>query len=102
MLPKMDPAMRVQTAFVACVQRAPRMMSTTKLGGLSMLVRKLSPQEVKLCMGFPADYQMHGTIKQQIWLAGNAVCPPIMAEILKRCKAVVAHKGKQEDYGYAS
>ncbi len=36
--------------------------------------RMLSPQEVKLCMGFPATYQLRGTVKEQVWQLGNAVC----------------------------
>lgn len=46
--PRDRPATRVVTAFRACLERPPRMMATTELGGLSMLVRKLSPQEDKL------------------------------------------------------
>jgi len=58
--------------------------------------RMLSPQEVKLCMGFSADYQVRGTVKEQIWQLGNAVCPPIMAEILKRCTVAIAPMEAQE------
>lgn len=52
--PAMDPAERVTSAFKRCVERPPRMLGATKLGeagassGLSMFVRKLSPQEDKL------------------------------------------------------
>jgi uncharacterized protein (DUF2252 family) len=46
--PPIDAAERVVRGFRACVDRAPRMLGTTRLGGLSMLVRKLSPQEDKL------------------------------------------------------
>ncbi|HYU73152.1 MAG TPA: DNA cytosine methyltransferase, partial [Ktedonobacteraceae bacterium] len=58
--------------------------------------RMLSPEEIKLCMGFPVAYQVRGTVKEQIWQLGNAVCPAIMCEILKRCRTAVAPLGKQE------
>jgi DNA (cytosine-5)-methyltransferase 1 len=51
--------------------------------------RMLTPHEVKLCMGFSAEYQVLGTKKEQVWQLGNAVCPPIMAEILRRCVAAM-------------
>jgi uncharacterized protein (DUF2252 family) len=46
--PNMVPAERVVTAFRSCLTASPRMIGTTKLAGLSMFVRKLSPQEDKL------------------------------------------------------
>jgi len=59
-------------------------------------LRMLSVDEVKGCMGFPESYRLLGTAKEQIWMLGNAVCPPIMAEILKRCRAVIAPVKVQE------
>jgi uncharacterized protein (DUF2252 family) len=46
--PRMPPAERVVGAMHHCLARAPRMIGTTKLVGLSMFVRKLAPQEDKL------------------------------------------------------
>lgn len=46
--PALRPAARVETAFRACVARPPRLVGTTELGGRSMFVRKLTPQEDKL------------------------------------------------------
>ena len=46
--PKIDPAERVIEGFRACVQHPPKMLGTTKLGGRSMFVRRLAPQEDKL------------------------------------------------------
>ncbi len=43
-------AKRVVDAMQACLARPPRMLGTTKLGGLSMLVRRLAPQEDKLIL----------------------------------------------------
>jgi DNA (cytosine-5)-methyltransferase 1 len=58
--------------------------------------RMLTPDEVKLCMGFSACYQVLGTKTEQVWQLGNAVCPPVMADILRRCVMVVALVGEQE------
>jgi uncharacterized protein (DUF2252 family) len=44
----LKPAERVETAFRKCVARPPRLVGTTKMNGLSMFVRKLTPQEDKL------------------------------------------------------
>jgi DNA (cytosine-5)-methyltransferase 1 len=58
--------------------------------------RMLSPQELQLCMGFSADYQVRGTKTRRVWQLGNAVCPPIMADILKRCVAAIESvKGRE-------
>jgi len=43
-------AKRVVTAMQTCLARPPRMLGTTKLGDLSMLVRRLAPQEDKLML----------------------------------------------------
>jgi uncharacterized protein (DUF2252 family) len=41
-------AERVARASLACLERPPLMLATTELAGLSMLVRRLAPQEDKL------------------------------------------------------
>jgi uncharacterized protein (DUF2252 family) len=46
--PKLEPAERVHAALQACLARPPRMAGATRLRGMSMLVRRLSPQEDKL------------------------------------------------------
>jgi DNA (cytosine-5)-methyltransferase 1 len=60
-------------------------------------MRMLSVQEVKACMGFPESYHLDGTEKQQKWLLGNAVCPPIEADILTRCLAVFAEPRQEKE-----
>jgi uncharacterized protein (DUF2252 family) len=46
----MDPALRVVTALRASLAHPPRMLGTTRLGGTSMFVRRLAPQEDKLAL----------------------------------------------------
>jgi site-specific DNA-cytosine methylase len=52
-------------------------------------MRMITPQEVKRCMGFPDDYKILGSNKQQVWQLGNAACTGVMVDILKRCTAVL-------------
>jgi DNA (cytosine-5)-methyltransferase 1 len=53
-------------------------------------MRMLHVSEVKAAMGFPERYHLEGDNKQQVWQLGNAVCPPVMADILKRCNAALS------------
>lgn len=47
-------------------------------------MRMLQVDELKAAMGFPADYVFQlGTRRDRIKLIGNAVCPPVMAHIVK-------------------
>jgi len=46
--PRLEPAERVLTAARSCLARPPRMAGTTNLRGVSMFVRRLTPQEDKL------------------------------------------------------
>ena len=48
--PKMDPALRVVAALRANLEHPPRMLGATRLGGASMFVRRLAPQEDKLAL----------------------------------------------------
>jgi DNA (cytosine-5)-methyltransferase 1 len=59
-------------------------------------LRMLSVEEVKRVMGFPESYRLLGSTKEQVWMLGNAACPPIMREILERCKAIAAPVGGWE------
>lgn len=43
--PKLPPAERVKSGLVSCLEHPPAMVGITKLGGRSMLVRRLAPQE---------------------------------------------------------
>lgn len=47
-------------------------------------MRMLQVEELKSAMGFPADYVFRvGTQRDRIKLIGNAVCPPVMAHIIR-------------------
>jgi DNA (cytosine-5)-methyltransferase 1 len=48
-------------------------------------MRMLQVEELKTAMGFPPDYRFqHGTRRDRIRLLGNAVCPPVICEIVAR------------------
>jgi DNA (cytosine-5)-methyltransferase 1 len=47
-------------------------------------MRMLQVPEIKAAMGFPPDYALeHGTRREKIKLLGNAVCPPVMAAVVR-------------------
>ena len=46
-------------------------------------LRCLTPDELKQCQGFPADYQIAGDTKAKIKQIGNAVPPPLIEMIVK-------------------
>jgi DNA (cytosine-5)-methyltransferase 1 len=52
--------------------------------------RMLQPHEIGAAMAFPADYKVLGTAREKVKQYGNAVTPPVMAEILRRCVASLA------------
>lgn len=47
------------------------------------LMRMPSIAEYRRAMGFPADYFLAGTRREQVAQLGNAVCPPVATAILK-------------------
>jgi len=51
--------------------------------GKGHTLRMLQVPELKRAMGFGKDYEMlFGTRRENVKLLGNAVCPPVMAEII--------------------
>jgi DNA (cytosine-5)-methyltransferase 1 len=45
-------------------------------------MRMLSADECRAAMGFPADYRLPTTHKEAVHLLGNAVCPPVAADVI--------------------
>jgi DNA (cytosine-5)-methyltransferase 1 len=55
------------------------------LAGLALrdvYFHKLEPTEIKAAMDFPQGYEMVGTRRVQVRLAGNAVTPPVARDLL--------------------
>lgn len=47
-------------------------------------MRMLQVPELRRAMGFPSDFKLNvGTRRERVKLMGNAVCPPVMAGLLK-------------------
>ncbi|MFA7331073.1 MAG: DNA cytosine methyltransferase [Candidatus Delongbacteria bacterium] len=46
-------------------------------------MRMLTPDEIRAGMGFPSDYQLPAQRRLAIHLLGNAVCPPVAADLLR-------------------
>lgn len=47
-------------------------------------IRMLNVNELKQIQGFPKNYQLYGTTKQQIIQIGNAVPPPLIKQIVEK------------------
>jgi DNA (cytosine-5)-methyltransferase 1 len=47
-------------------------------------LRMFTPDELKQIQGFPSDYKVCGTIKEQIVQIGNAVPPPLIKAIVEK------------------
>lgn len=46
------------------------------------MFRMLEPAEISAAMDFPRDYQMVGTRRERVRLAGNAVTPPAARDLI--------------------
>ncbi len=54
------------------------------------IMRMLQVPELKAAMGMPTDFKFeHGTRRERIKMMGNAVCPPVMEQVVKSLKASV-------------
>ena len=49
-------------------------------------MRMFQPSEYRTAMGFPSTYQLPPSRKLAIHLLGNAVCPPIAADVISQLK----------------
>lgn len=49
-------------------------------------MRMLQPTEIRAAMGFRSDYQLPENRREAIQLLGNAVCPPVVKDILEAIK----------------
>lgn len=49
--------------------------------------RMLQPHEIGRAMAFPDDYVVHGTRRDRVKQFGNAVTPPVMDFLIRRCVA---------------
>lgn len=51
--------------------------------------RMLQPHEIGAAMAFPSSYKVLGTQREQVKQFGNAVTPPVMEILIKRCLEVL-------------
>lgn len=69
--------------------------------GISHQMRMLQVPELKRAMGFPPNFRLDGSRRDQIKLLGNAVCPPVMRAIV--ASLIREREGKlAEDQGAGS
>jgi uncharacterized protein (DUF2252 family) len=70
--PRRNGAKRVRLALAACLAAPPRMVGVTRLDGIPMLVRRLSPQEDKLDLAHLDHRQLPGLAHYLGALVGGA------------------------------
>jgi DNA (cytosine-5)-methyltransferase 1 len=51
--------------------------------------RMLQPHEIGAAMAFPGSYKVLGTQREQVKQYGNAVTPPVMGLLVRRCLEVL-------------
>ena len=69
------------------VDRAALVQSLDSLTVDDLYFRMLHPHEIGKAMAFPKSYVVLGTKRQMVKQYGNAVTPPVMEMIIKRCMA---------------
>lgn len=69
------------------VDRAALVQSLDSLTVDDLYFRMLHPHEIGKAMAFPQSYVVLGTKREKVKQYGNAVTPPVMEMIIKRCMA---------------
>jgi len=72
------PTQTTQTKFGVAVP-------TDKLSVEDCGFRMIQSHEIGSAMAFPGDYTVLGTERERVKQYGNAVTPPVMAELIERC-----------------
>lgn len=67
--------------------------------GQKYWVRCLTPRELGQIQGFPATYNWHGTVPEQIHQIGNAVPPALIRRVIELLPRATFHSVKQVDGG---
>jgi DNA (cytosine-5)-methyltransferase 1 len=70
---------------VTGIDRAGLVGSLDKMTVEDLTFRMLSPHEIGAAMAFPGQYVVLGTNRDKVKQYGNAVTPPVMEMLLKRC-----------------
>lgn len=68
--------------IICTYEHQPRLFVPLK-NSTGYYLRVLLPDELKQIQGFPKDYVIHGSVKEQIIQIGNAAPPPLIRAILK-------------------
>jgi len=74
--------------------------AVVKWDGDQELMRMLQVPELRTAMGFGRDFKLvRGTRRDKIRLLGNAVCPPVMAEIVRQTCGITGLAGPAKRRG---
>lgn len=80
-LARVDGALPTQPTWPVHYLATPGELPTVEDCGFRML----QPREIQRAMAFPASYTVLGTQRQKVKQLGNAVTPPVMEMLIKRC-----------------
>lgn len=69
--------------IICTYDHQPRLLVGLRKPDGTSFARTLLPDELKQIQGFPADYQIRGTLKEQVVQIGNAVPPPMIEAVVK-------------------
>lgn len=61
--------------------------------------RMLQPHEIGAAMAFPSDYRVEGSKRERVKMYGNAVTPPVMDAIIRRCAQSLHSEITEEAFG---
>ena len=69
--------------IICTYDHQPRLLVGLRKPDGTAFARTLLPDELKQIQGFPADYQIRGSLKEQVVQIGNAVPPPMIEAVAK-------------------
>lgn len=52
-------------------------------------MRMLTVDELRMCMGFPAGYELPANVALATHMLGNAVCPPVARDVIEAIRAAI-------------
>ena len=67
--------------IICTYARQPRLFVPLRTGANECYLRCLLPDELKQIQGFPAEYELRGSVTEQIIQIGNAIPPPLITGV---------------------
>jgi DNA (cytosine-5)-methyltransferase 1 len=84
--------MKPSKTIICTYDHQPRLLVGLLKPSGKAYARCLLPDELKQIQGFPADFLMRGSLKEQIVQIGNAVPPALIEAVARQLKFVLPSK----------